>query len=103
MFKLTAAEASARLAQARETYARFLEQRDFDVGLYRPDRVDDQTPHARDELYIIAAGTGAFLCAGEKESFAPGDVFFAPAGVGHRFVDFSADFATWVIFIGPRP
>jgi mannose-6-phosphate isomerase-like protein (cupin superfamily) len=103
VFKLTTAEASARLAQARETYARFLEQRDFDVGLYRPDTVDGQGPHMRDELYIIAGGTGAFVCAGERESFAPGDVFFAPAGAEHRFVDFSSDFATWVIFIGPRP
>jgi mannose-6-phosphate isomerase-like protein (cupin superfamily) len=103
VFKLTATDASARLARMGEKYTRFLERQDFDVGLYRPERVDEQTPHARDEIYIIAGGTGAFHCSGEKESFAPGDVFFVPAGAEHRFADFSSDFATWVIFIGPRP
>jgi hypothetical protein len=25
-----------------------------------------------------------------------------PAGVPHRFVDFSDDFETWVVFYGPK-
>jgi uncharacterized protein YjlB len=29
-------------------------------------------------------------------------VLFVPAGTTHRFEDFSADFATWVVFWGPQ-
>ena len=38
---------------------------DFDVSLYKPEKIDPQTPHARDELYVIASGSGKFFCAGE--------------------------------------
>jgi len=34
-------------------------------------------------------------------AFAPGDMLFVPAKMEHRFEDFSADFATWVLFYGP--
>lgn len=27
---------------------------------------------------------------------------FVPAGMTHRFEDFSADFVTWVVFWGPE-
>jgi hypothetical protein len=39
---------------------------------------------------------------GERVPFGPGDMIFAGAGEEHRFVDFTADFATWVLFYGPR-
>jgi hypothetical protein len=32
----------------------------------------------------------------------PGELLFVPAGVVHRFEDFSDDFATWVMFYGPE-
>lgn len=31
-----------------------------------------------------------------------GDVLFVPAGVEHRFEDFSDDLAGWVVFYGPE-
>jgi hypothetical protein len=31
-------------------------------------RVDPQTPHTRDELYVIAAGTGDFTCGNETRT-----------------------------------
>ena len=64
--------------------------------------VDPQKPHLRDELYVIASGTGYFMCEDKTDEFGPGDVFFVPAGADHRFTHFSNDFATWVIFLGPR-
>ena len=100
MLKLTLTEALARLADEESDYVALIEERKFDLGLYQPVLVDPQTPHARDELYVIASGTGNFVCAGVSRPFAPGDVFFVPAGTEHRFLDFSADFATWVIFFG---
>lgn len=52
---------------------------------------------------MIASGSGKFVCAGETQAFATGDVLFVAAGVEHRFLDFTDDFAVWVIFFGARP
>jgi mannose-6-phosphate isomerase-like protein (cupin superfamily) len=98
MMKLTIAEAVASLMSENTDYTRLFERDSFDIGMYRPVNVDRQTPHARDEVYIIAAGTGDFVCGDERRNFSPGDVFFVPAGIEHRFTKFSYDFATWVIF-----
>jgi mannose-6-phosphate isomerase-like protein (cupin superfamily) len=35
-------------------------------------------------------------------TFQQGDILFVPAGSVHRFINFTADFATWVIFYGPE-
>ena len=102
MAKLAVAAALEMLKGAGEPYRRLIERRDFDVGIYRPDAIDEQTPHARDELYIVAVGTGTFVCEGQQEDFAPGDLFFVEAGRDHRFENFSNDFATWVVFFGGR-
>ena len=102
MLKITIAEAVSRLTQENTDYMRLLDQESFDVGIYRPARVDPQTPHARDELYIVAAGSGDFVCGSETRAFALGDVFFVPAGIEHRFMKFSYDFAAWVVFFGER-
>jgi len=72
------------------------------VKLYAPHGNDPQTPHSRDEVYVIAQGSGEFVCAGERQTFGQNDVFFAAAGVEHRFENFSADFAVWVMFYGPE-
>ena len=100
MQKISFAEAVARLMSSNTDYMRLFGKDAFDVGIYRPVRVDKQTPHTRDELYIIAAGTGDFTCGGATSSFATGDVIFVPARVEHRFLKFSPDFATWVLFVG---
>lgn len=71
------------------------------VEYYAPRGVDRQEPHTRDELYVVVAGNGTFLNGATRHRFGPGDVIFVPAGVVHRFENFSDDFATWVIFYGP--
>ncbi|CAN5917676.1 hypothetical protein BH23ACT10_BH23ACT10_34730 [soil metagenome] len=71
------------------------------VEVYVPVGTDDQQPHDQDELYVVISGTGQFVRGDERSAFAPHDVLFVPAGMDHRFVDFSDDFATWVIFWGP--
>jgi mannose-6-phosphate isomerase-like protein (cupin superfamily) len=48
------------------------------------------------------AGRGQFRNGGERHPFAQGDVLFVPAGVTHRFEEFSDDFAAWVLFYGPE-
>jgi mannose-6-phosphate isomerase-like protein (cupin superfamily) len=71
------------------------------VEIYKPQGADLQTPHSRDEVYVVIAGTGTFNLAGERKPFGPGDFLFVPAHVEHRFENFSDDFVTWVFFYGP--
>ena len=72
------------------------------VKLYAPRGTDSQTPHSRDEVYVIAQGSGEFVCAGERQTFGPNDVLFAAAGVKHRLENFSDNLAVWVMFYGPE-
>lgn len=70
------------------------------VEIYQPVGHDPQQPHAQDEIYVIISGHGIFQDGEEKYPFGPGDLIFIPAGKEHRFLEFSADFKTWVIFFG---
>ena len=103
MTRLSIADALGLLAEGGGIYAKLLTAGGGDVGMYQPDKVDPQQPHTRDEVYVIAAGSGTFICGDEREEFTPGDLLFVPAGVEHRFIDFTDDFAAWVIFFGPAP
>jgi mannose-6-phosphate isomerase-like protein (cupin superfamily) len=82
-------------------YGVLLENGSMELGYYKPAVSDGQSPHDQDEIYIVQSGTGSIIRSGEKTSFAPGDALFVAAGVEHRFVDFSDDFACWVVFWGP--
>jgi mannose-6-phosphate isomerase-like protein (cupin superfamily) len=84
-----------------ERFTRALAHGSMSVELYAPEGHDPQTPHRQDELYFVQAGSGTFDLDGRKWAFEAGDCFFVPAGVPHRFEDFTADFATWVVFWGP--
>jgi mannose-6-phosphate isomerase-like protein (cupin superfamily) len=72
------------------------------VKLYAPRGNDPQTPHSRDEIYVIATGSGRFARGPEETTFGPGDMLFVGAGEPHRFLEFTDDFATWVFFYGPE-
>lgn len=87
---------------APDEFVTLLRRGTLEVELYIPDGVDKQSPHEKDELYVIISGTGTFLREGERYSFGPHDVLFVPAGEDHRFVDFTSDFKTWVVFYGPK-
>ena len=83
-------------------YGVLLEHGTLELGYYKPDVSDDQTPHDQDEIYIVQTGTGVFACGDEEIPFAPGDALFVAAGVEHQFANFSDDFAAWVVFYGPN-
>ncbi len=101
--KLTLSEALGRLPGPQgEQSVLLFEHGSLVVKLYAPRGSDSQTPHSRDEIYVIAQGSGEFVCSGARQSFAPNDVLFAAAGVEHRFENFSDDFAVWVLFYGPE-
>lgn len=81
-------------------FATVLEHGTMLVEIYQPIGQDPQSPHAQDELYIIISGSGDFYNDGITQPFQTGDVLFVPAGVEHRFENFTEDFKTWVIFYG---
>ena len=85
-----------------ERYIELFRHGTLSIELYAPRVTDPQTPHTRDEIYVIISGTGRFRCRNDETTFGPGDVLFVPAGDEHRFVEFSDDFATWVFFYGPE-
>ena len=85
-----------------DLFIKVLEHGNMSVELYKPVDVDLQMPHLQDELYVIISGYGEFLNDGVRTPFQQGDVLFVKAGVEHRFENFTADFATWVIFYGPE-
>jgi mannose-6-phosphate isomerase-like protein (cupin superfamily) len=72
------------------------------IELYAPRELDAQTPHTRDEAYVVVSGSGVFVKGEERTPFAPHEFLFAPAGLPHRFEDFTDDLLVWVIFYGPE-
>jgi glyoxylate utilization-related uncharacterized protein len=62
---------------------------------------DIQQPHLQDELYVVQRGRSDFWRDGQTVGVEAGDILFVPAGVPHRFENFSPDFVTWVVFYGP--
>jgi mannose-6-phosphate isomerase-like protein (cupin superfamily) len=67
---------------------------DLEIRLYAPKGHDPQTPHDRDELYIVASGEGRFRVPERVTPVGVGDLLYAAAHEVHRFEDFSADFAS---------
>ena len=100
--RATLAAARAAPVPPGQRSATLMEHGSMRLRYYAPKGEDAQTPHAQDEVYIVVAGRGRFEVGGEAFAFGPDDVLFAPAGAAHRFVDFSDDFATWVVFYGPE-
>ena len=96
-------EALAQLpGSAGERYATVIEHGTLAVEIYAPRGTDPQTPHTRDEVYVVISGTGWFVNGPDRHRFAPGDVLFVPAGVPHRFQQFTDDLAVWAIFCLPQ-
>lgn len=100
--RFTAEDALTKVAaSADKAYGVLLEHGSLELGYYKPQDIDTQDPHDRDEVYVVASGSGSFVVEGERQPFAAGDALFVPAYVAHRFEDFTEDFATWVLFYGP--
>jgi mannose-6-phosphate isomerase-like protein (cupin superfamily) len=102
-YHLTLSDALAHFpGPAGERYVELLRHGTLSVELYAPRVHDPQTPHTRDEVYVVATGHGQFRNGADRHPFGPGDVLFVPAGVTHRFEEFSDDLAVWVFFYGPE-
>ena len=72
------------------------------VEVYKPKLTDQQSPHDRDEIYVVISGSGKFVNGKQTVDFKAGDFLFVAAGIEHRFINFTSDFSTWVFFYGPK-
>ena len=96
-------EALARLpGAAGERFATVIEHGTLTVEIYAPRGTDPQTPHTRDEVYVVMSGSGWFVNGPDRHRFGPGDVLFVPAGVAHRFEEFTDDLTLWAMFCTPQ-
>ncbi len=101
--KITLGEALHRLPGPQgERSVGVFEHGSLVVKLYAPRGDDDQTPHSRDEIYVVAQGGAEFVCGEVRQACGLHDVLFTAAGDAHRFEKFSEDFAVWAFFYGPE-
>ncbi|HJU53093.1 MAG TPA: cupin domain-containing protein [Pyrinomonadaceae bacterium] len=99
--KVTVEEAMSRVPTPEgKRFSTIFERGSFLVEIYAPRGTDPQQPHTRDEAYIVFSGTGEFINGESRDPFGPGDFLFVPAGIEHRFVNFTDDLIVWVIFYG---
>ncbi len=84
-----------------ERFAELFRHGSLSVEVFAPRGADTQQPHTRDEVYVVVQGTGSFMFNNERVAFGPGDFLFVPAGVAHRFENFTDDLVVWVLFYGP--
>ncbi|HKH59347.1 MAG TPA: cupin domain-containing protein [Flavitalea sp.] len=99
--KVSLLEAIEQLKQEVEKpFTVLMKHGTMSVEYFAPQKIDLQTPHSQDELYVIVRGHGQFNRDGEILECKAGDVLFVPAGMEHRFENFTDDFATWVVFYG---
>lgn len=94
-------EEGKRLLETVETvFVPLARDGNWEFEYYAPQGVDLQQPHVRDEVYFVTSGSGMFVNGEERHAFSAGELLFVPAGVVHRFEEFSEDFGCWVVFGG---
>lgn len=99
---LTVSEALSKVpGPSGERFAEVFQHGTLSVEMYAPRGHDPQQPHTRDEVYIVAQGSGTFWDGETRRPCGPGDFLFVSAGRPHRFEEFTPDFAVWVLFYGP--
>ena len=102
MLHSTITNALAELAQSDKPFANIYTHGSLLVEIYQPEKVDLQKPHIRDELYIVISGEGTFVNGDKRQHFHAGDVLFVPAGVEHRFENFTEGFKNLGYFLWAR-
>ncbi len=102
MNRMTVPAALDQLGNHNEPFKLLFRLGSLEVEIYKADQVDLQQPHSRDEVYVVASGSGEFINGDTRHPVESGEVLFVPAGIEHRFVNFTEDFSTWVFFYGPE-
>ncbi len=99
-FQFSKDSALQKLKDHHSPFINLMKFADLEIEIYQPNKVDHQTPHSRDEIYFISSGSGEFYLEGKIVPFKENDVLFVKAQEEHRFLNFTEDFSTWVVFYG---
>ena len=95
----------ARAKAAADGYVNDAVRSDLlNVGVYvlAAGAVDDQTPHAEDEVYYAVRGRARFQCEGEDHPVETGSLLFVRAGADHRFHDIAEELILVVFWAPPH-
>jgi mannose-6-phosphate isomerase-like protein (cupin superfamily) len=89
-------------AAATNDWVEHLRVPDLSVGTYciPAGGLDEQSPHTKDEIYVVTAGRARIVTPDGAAEVGPGSVVFVPAGEEHRFTDVTEDLVLLVVF-GP--
>jgi mannose-6-phosphate isomerase-like protein (cupin superfamily) len=89
---------------AGRPYVEFIRSASLSTGLYvlPAGAIDEQQPHAQDEVYVVIAGGSLFTAGEETRELRAGDVLFVAADVPHRFHDISEELRIIVVFAPPE-
>ena len=73
-------------------------------GVYRvaAGGIDDQEPHAQDEVYVVLSGAADLEVEGRRTPVATGSVAFVARRAAHRFVAVTEDLEVAVVFAPPE-
>ena len=99
------AEITALAKQAADGYAaEVIRSELLSVGLYvlPAGGVDDQTPHAEDEVYYAVRGRSAFRVGDADHPVKPGSILFVPARMPHHFHDIAEELVLVVFWAPPE-
>lgn len=98
-------DTEAKLANAGQPWLPLLAMPTLSVGRYRLAKgaVDEQTPHDRDEVYVVLSGKASLQAGTEARPVGPGDTICVPARVPHQFQAIEEDLDVLVFFSAARP
>lgn len=75
--RISVTDALAQLpSPGKERFAKVFEHGSLSVEIYAPQGSDPQTPHTRDEVYVVIQGSGEFMIGSTRQHFGPGDFLF---------------------------
>ena len=96
-------EQLGKLAEQARPYYEIMRRRGMSLGLYvlPAGSVDQQHPHASDEVYVILQGRGTLRVRDQDHEVRLGSVMSVDHGEEHMFVDITEDLHVLVIFAPP--
>lgn len=89
---------------AGKKYFEFLRTGQMSAGVYRlaAGAVDEQQPHAEEEIYYVVRGRSRFVSGERDIAVAAGDVLYVPAREAHRFYEIAEELELLVLFAPPE-
>lgn len=94
------AQLTSESERGRRHWTEFLRTNSLSMGIYhlRKGHVDEQKPHAEDEVYLVLSGKSSFRVGGRVLSISTGSLIFVEKLVDHRFFDIAEDLMVLVFF-----